>query len=1210
MHAADGSSNSPDRGLRHRIRPAADPAPVPQPRARTVAHPTGGIIRVPNQPQTGGEATAAAAATATELLPGPQATVTEVASEHDSHEQGSPQHDTSDAQVVRSTGSMALATLVSRITGFLRTVVLGASLGPAVGSAFNTANTLPNLITEIVLGAVLTSLVVPVLVRAEAEDPDQGAAFIRRLMTLSLALLAGVTVLAVIGAPWLVSITLGSDGKVNVVQAEQFAYLLLPQILFYGMFSLFMAVLNVKGVFKPGAWAPVVNNIVVLVVFGAYWLTPGVLLPDDQPGILDQHVLLLGLGTTAGVVIQTLILLPYIKSAGIDIRPLWGIDDRLKQFGGMALAIVVYVAISQAGYVITTRIAAAADARAPLIYQQAWLLLQVPYGIIGVTMLTAIMPRLSRNAAMGDDKAVVKDLTLATKLTLVSLVPIIVFFSAFGVEIATALFAYSRFTAADARILGWTLSFSAFTLVPYAIVLLHLRVYYAREEAWTPTFIIAGITSTKIVLSLLAPLLAASPSKVVILLGAANGCGFIAGAVIGALLLRRKLGPLGLAAMSRTLLMTVGVSAVAAAIAHGGLFVVDRLFFAPDHVPSSMGYLLRTAVAGVVFLGLTVLGLVLVRLEEMSYVTGMLARIPVVGSRIAAVHQPTSAQNEVQADPLAAALPAVEANVNSQAISVEAFAASPVPPPLSAGVVRGPKLVPGAPVADGAYRLLADHGSVPGARFWQAKATATGELVALTFVDTTGSSPQAPLQPAAAAAAAQQVLTRTQALAELHEPAIPEIILMRAYRSGCLIVARWQDGSPLKTVASQPVDPRGAAWALTDLAKATATAHQAGLAVGIDHAARIRITPAGQAVLAFPAVLATASQTQDVRAIGSALALLCAQAPDVPAPVADLAATASRATTVTDSSASATDVQTAAKPGSGMSAATLYHQLVDKSFAGTVPPADDDREPLPVETQPTPHPEQTSGGFGSAGYTRKGTAILFALSVALVLLAAALALYVFGLLNGDEPDAPVKQNPIANVTGSSDYTGDSKPVGQTVTGPVAITGVTEWQPQPIAPGFTDNPELAPLAVDNDPATGWTTDVYANQFGATPPATKPGIGLLLTLAEPVPVTAVSITSPTPGAAVQLYEVGPATPADGFTTLNQALLIGGGVLEEGTTEVDTTSRPVVNRILVWVNVLPDSRQAAINEITVTGLLPVADDNPPVDANPRTPAAAAVE
>lgn len=183
--------------------------------------------------------------------------------------------ETTDGDVVRSTGSMALATLISRITGFLRTVLIGSTVGTAVGSAFSAANTLPNLITEIVLGAVLTSLVVPVLVRAEKEDPDGGAAFIRRLFTLAFSLLTVITVLAVIAAPLLTQMLVRKNGEVNITQSVSFAYWLLPQIFFYGLFSLFMAVLNTKGVFRPGAWAPVANNIISIAVLLLYQFLRG-----------------------------------------------------------------------------------------------------------------------------------------------------------------------------------------------------------------------------------------------------------------------------------------------------------------------------------------------------------------------------------------------------------------------------------------------------------------------------------------------------------------------------------------------------------------------------------------------------------------------------------------------------------------------------------------------------------------------------------------------------------------------------------------------------------------------------------------------------------------------------------------------------------------------------------------------------------------------
>ncbi|AHH22387.1 MviN-like protein [Nocardia nova SH22a] len=471
----------------------------------------------------------------------------------------------SNAQLVSDSGSIAVATLISRITGFAKQLLLVTVLGPAITSAFTVASTIPTMISELLLGAVLTAIVVPTLVRAEKEDADGGAAFVRRLVTAAFTVLAIGTVLAVSAAPVMTThIFLSHDGKVNTALTTALAFLLLPAILFYGMSALLMAILNTHQVFKPGAWAPVLNNLVMLAVLILYAITPGEI-SLDPVRMGDPKLLVLGVGVTAGVVVQMASLLPAIRRLGIDLRPLWGVDARLKQFAGMGAAIILYVLISQIGWTIATRVSSHADVAGPTIYQNAWLLLQLPYGVLGVTLLTAIMPRLSRNAAADDNPAVVDDLGDATRLTMISLVPVVTFLTIAGPQIGLALYSYGRFGSADAGRLGEAVSWSAFTLIPYALVLIHLRVFYAREQAWTPTWIILGITGVKIVLSLLTPVFF-SDDHVVIALGVANGLGFVTGAVIGGWLLHRSLGDLRMANVGRTITRVVLASVAGAAV--------------------------------------------------------------------------------------------------------------------------------------------------------------------------------------------------------------------------------------------------------------------------------------------------------------------------------------------------------------------------------------------------------------------------------------------------------------------------------------------------------------------------------------------------------------------------------------------------------------------------------------------------------------------
>ncbi|AVM64078.1 MULTISPECIES: murein biosynthesis integral membrane protein MurJ [Dietzia] len=534
---------------------------------------------------------------------------------------GGRTRDSSDASVMRSTGSMAVANLASRITGFVRMILILTVLGPAVASAFNTANTLPNMITELVLGSVLTAMFMPLLAKAAQEDADGGVSFIRRLLTVTSALALGATVLAVACAPLLTELNLG-DGEVNTDLATAFAFLLLPQIFFYGVFSVMLAVLNYNGVFRPGAWAPVWNNVVAIATLALFAVVGSGIDPAAPVNLLSGPILLLGLGTTLGVVVQAAVLVPALRRAGVDLRPQWGLDPRIKQFGGHALAGVTYVLISQVGLVMTNRIGAAADEAAIAIYQTYWLLLQVPYGIIGVTLLTAINPRLADNGVAGRNDAVVRDISLGTRLSLFGLLPIIAFMTAFGPTIATGLFRYGNFDAESARVLGLTVAAGAFTLVPYAIVLLQQRVFYAREDYWTPTVMILAITVVRVVLSLLVPAVADERSHVVIGLALANGIGWVVGAVAGYVLLRSKLGSLRGRETLRSAAWTLGASVAGAlvALAVDTVLPMDAL---TDAV-GSIGYVLRAALAGVLTLAVTGLVLSRSRLPELDSITPVL----------------------------------------------------------------------------------------------------------------------------------------------------------------------------------------------------------------------------------------------------------------------------------------------------------------------------------------------------------------------------------------------------------------------------------------------------------------------------------------------------------------------------------------------------------------------------------------------------------
>jgi len=523
-----------------------------------------------------------------------------------------------DGSIGRSSGMMAIANLVSRITGFMRQIVLFAVLGATVlNDSYTVSNTLPNIVYEFLIGGVLSSVMIPLLVRAQTEDEDGGERYTRRLFTLAGTALLVATALSMLAAPLLTSLYVAPTG--NRALATAFAYLLLPQILFYGLGALMGALLNTKGSFGAFAWAPVLNNIVVLGVLGVYMVVPGEI-SLDPVRMGDTKLLVLGLGTTLGIVAQTVVLLPAMRKFGFTFRPVWGWDPRMKATGGLALWAIAYVLIGAIGLNVTTQVATAADGGAYVVYANSWLLLQVPYGVLGVSLLTALMPRMSRAAAEGRTADVLDDLSLGSRLSIVFLLPLAALFTAFGPAIGVALFGLRASGVEGAQQIGLALACSAFGLVPYAITLLQLRVFYALTDSRTPTLIQLFTVIVKVPLLLLCPVLL-PPQDVVLGLVAANGLAFIAGAIVGQVLLRRRLGSVRTSEVANTGWRALVAAGLAALIARG---VVELP--GPLEALSPLGRAWVQLVLGcVVWLPLTVVGLRLLRVTELEPVTRRLA---------------------------------------------------------------------------------------------------------------------------------------------------------------------------------------------------------------------------------------------------------------------------------------------------------------------------------------------------------------------------------------------------------------------------------------------------------------------------------------------------------------------------------------------------------------------------------------------------------
>jgi putative peptidoglycan lipid II flippase len=519
--------------------------------------------------------------------------------------------------LAKASGSMVVATAVSRLTGFVRQIVMVGVIGiGAVNDSYNVANNMPNIVYELLMGGVLAAVVIPTLVRAQHEDADDGLAFTQRLLTVSLAVLAVGTIVAVVCAPLLTDLYFAKGGEDHPELTTAFSRLILPEILFYGIFGLLSGILNSRHNFKPAAWAPVLNNVIMFATLGIYAALPGEI--TLNPSLMTQpKLLVLGVGTTLGVVVQALVLIPPLLRMGFRFRWRWGWDRRLGTFGQLALWLVLYTLVSQVSYTVLTKIATAGISGTYTIYSNSWLLLQVPYGILAVSLLTAIMPRLSKSAAEGSMSGIRENLSVGSRMSIVLLLPLCAVITVLGPDIGEALFAIRHSEAGNAAVLGLSLTTSAFGIVFYAVTMLQMRVFYAMNDARTPTVINAVTVVVKVGLFYAAAHML-DPRHLVYGLTFVNGLGFVISTLVGQYWLRRKVGLLDTPRVVRTVLK-VGV---ASAWGAGAALLVDKGVEAvlPASATLARAWVVTVA-GGLVGLAITFGLMMLLRVSEIDPLT-------------------------------------------------------------------------------------------------------------------------------------------------------------------------------------------------------------------------------------------------------------------------------------------------------------------------------------------------------------------------------------------------------------------------------------------------------------------------------------------------------------------------------------------------------------------------------------------------------------
>ena len=412
---------------------------------------------------------------------------------------------------------MATGTVVSRITGIARDIALAAALGfYLVSDAYSLGNSLPTIIYILVVGGALNAVFIPQLVRRMEKDDDGGSAYADRLITLTGSVLLGLSILAVVAAPWIVDLYTPADYPQSQYDlAVAFARLCLPQIFFYGAYTMLSQVLNARGTFGAPMFAPIANNVVAITTFVLFIIVAGISEAADG-ALTTGQVLLLGIGTTAGVVVQAAILVPVLGRAGYRWRPRFDWKGQgLGKAAKLAGWTVGLVLVNQITYIVITRLAAQANVDAAAsgataagitTYQKAHLVFMLPHSVITISIVTALLPALSRLAHEGKLKEVGEDVAGAMRLVAALVVPIAAMLFVLGSDVSVLLFGYGAATTDQAAVMGDVVSIFMIGLLPFTLFYVLLRGFYAMEDTRTPfvVTVIFSVIMLALVLSLFA----------------------------------------------------------------------------------------------------------------------------------------------------------------------------------------------------------------------------------------------------------------------------------------------------------------------------------------------------------------------------------------------------------------------------------------------------------------------------------------------------------------------------------------------------------------------------------------------------------------------------------------------------------------------------------------------------------------------------------
>jgi putative peptidoglycan lipid II flippase len=522
--------------------------------------------------------------------------------------------------LVRSTAAMAVGTALSRVTGFLRIAAMAFALGVAesrLADAYNVANNVPNIVYELILGGVLTSVFVPIFVQQVTlktwEDAWRSA---HAVMTVTLVVLAAVTLIGILAAPWIVRLYMvrvpsGPARAETLELATLFLRFFMPQIALYGMGAVATGLLNARRRFAVPMFAPILNNLVVIASFLTFAFMPG---PEGVPtpgNITLAQKLVLAIGTTAGVAAMTLALWPSLRRIGFRWR--WRLEWRnpaVRQLLHLSGGVVAYVILNQVGLLFVI-ILAGEEQGGYTAYQAAFIFFQLPHAIFAVSIMTALLPSLSEDWVRGDRGDFRRDLARGLGASAFVVIPAAAGYLALAEPIVRLLLEHGVASSQSTELVSSVLQFFALGLFQFSAFLLFLRAFYAMQDTRTPALVnVFAVTISTAANFALFPVLGVQG------LALGHALGYTFAAVTAGLILRRRLGGLEGRALALGLAKVLAAAVLTGAAAWGSARLISEVLGA-DTLLEQLIQVGAGVMAGlIIFIGAAML----FRMEELELV--------------------------------------------------------------------------------------------------------------------------------------------------------------------------------------------------------------------------------------------------------------------------------------------------------------------------------------------------------------------------------------------------------------------------------------------------------------------------------------------------------------------------------------------------------------------------------------------------------------